>query len=87
MVGNCLPFALYRWFTRGGYLVIRRSHFGYWPHFIWCSDLRDAQIEHWVPRKRLSRFRILEVLLKLFPFPGYIKKSDELPRPTKRNPQ
>ena len=48
--GNCLLFALWRWVTRGGYLILRRSHHGWWLHVLWSPDLRDARLEHYVPR-------------------------------------
>jgi hypothetical protein len=52
----------------GGYLVMRRSHWGPFPHFLWSPDLRH--FEAFVPinpRKRL--------LPPLF-FRGRIKVGD-----------
>ena len=46
---NCLIFAFIKWYRHGGYVVIRRAHHGWWPHFIWCRDLKDAEIEHLQP--------------------------------------
>jgi hypothetical protein len=39
MRSNCLVFALCRWFHRGGYLIIRKSRYGWFPHFLWSPDL------------------------------------------------
>lgn len=38
-MSNCLVFALGRWVRHGGYLVVRKSRNGWWPHFIWSLDL------------------------------------------------
>lgn len=74
MKGNCLFFALNRWFKNGGYLVIRKSRHGFFPHFIWCKDLKDAEIEHFVPTDP-KNVVIKALVHKLF-FKGYIKKDD-----------
>jgi hypothetical protein len=39
-MSNCLLFALRRWLRRGGYVIPRRSHYGWWPHFLWSPDLK-----------------------------------------------
>lgn len=36
---NCLIFALTRVFTFGGYLHLRKSNYGWWPHVFWSADL------------------------------------------------
>ena len=71
-MSNCLFFALNKWLKHGGYLVIRKSRYGFWPHFIWCKDLKNAEIEHYVPT--VSRLK-LEQLHK-FVFKGMIKFDD-----------
>jgi hypothetical protein len=40
---NCLVFAFQHWFKCGGYLLVRKSHSGWWPHFAWSSDLKTFQ--------------------------------------------
>jgi hypothetical protein len=35
---NCILFALKRWFSHGGYIVLRKSNYGWWPHMIWTKD-------------------------------------------------
>lgn len=47
MKSNCLIFALTRFFTRGGYFVVRKSSYGWWPHFSWSEDL--VTFEKFVP--------------------------------------
>lgn len=38
---NCLVWAGWRFWTRGGYIVARRSRFSaVIPHFLWSRDLR-----------------------------------------------
>jgi len=46
---NCLWFALHRFFTKGGYLLVRKSRHGWWPHFLWSSNL--DHFEEWQPEK------------------------------------
>ena len=38
-MSNCFFYAVGRWWREGGYFVVRRSHFGWWPHFLWSPDL------------------------------------------------
>lgn len=49
-MSNCLFFALGRfskgWKT-GGYLTIRKSRHGWWPHFGWSADL--STFEEFIP--------------------------------------
>ena len=71
MISNCLIFALVKFFKHGGYFIIRKSRVGFWPHFIWSSDLRDAKIEHFVP-ERYKEGLISPPWL----FKGIIKKND-----------
>lgn len=70
-VSNCLIFALQRWFKHGGYFVIRKSRYGPFPHFIWCKDLKDADIEHYVPLNPKRR-----LIPPLF-FRGEVRREDE----------
>jgi hypothetical protein len=44
---NCVIFALQRWFSRGGYIVLRKSNYGWWPHMIWTMDF--ATFEEFTP--------------------------------------
>ena len=37
---NCLAYALARWWLDGGYVIMRKSHYGWWPHFLWSKDLK-----------------------------------------------
>ena len=34
-------------FKNGGYLIIRKSKVGWWPHFLWSQDLKEFR--HYVP--------------------------------------
>lgn len=74
---NCFFYALTKWRKFGGYLVIRRSHHGWWPHFIWCKDLKDAQIEHYAPKREGRE----NPYIKKFFFDGEIRTKDKLRRP------
>jgi hypothetical protein len=66
---NCILFALGRWFARGGYLIFRKSHFGWWPHAIWTPDLKT--FEEFVPLDRTPH-TILPPLI----FEGQVRTSD-----------
>lgn len=69
---NCLFFALKRLFKSGGYIAFRKSRMGSWfPHILWIKDLKDAEIEHFVPTDT-SDMRIPPPL-----FEGYIKRDDK----------
>lgn len=40
-MSNCLIWACYRWWTKGGYIAARRSrHFALIPHFMWSRNMR-----------------------------------------------
>ena len=65
---NCLFFALKKVRTEGGYLLMRRSHVGWWPHFVWSKDL--TTLEEFVPTKPPSA-RLLPPLF----FEGYVREA------------
>lgn len=46
---NCLLWALARWQQHGGYVVFRRSDFGWWPHLLRSEDL--VTFEEFTPTK------------------------------------
>lgn len=74
---NCLIFAFNKWRKEGGYVAMRRSHFGWWPHFIWVRHLRNAEIEHLIPKaERLT----VEPVQKLL-FDGEVKTEDTMGAP------
>lgn len=51
--GNCLCWALGQWRRHGGYLIVRRSHWGWWWHFLWSRDLTEfAAYEPAAPPRR-----------------------------------
>ena len=71
-MSNCFIFALRRWFKRGGYLIIRKSDAGWYPHFIWAESLKDLEIEHYT----VDEFHPLMRFMPAFLFKGYVKKHD-----------
>lgn len=38
-MSNCLLFVVVRWWRLGGFVIIRKSQHGWWPHFLWSPDL------------------------------------------------
>jgi hypothetical protein len=78
-MSNCLFFALGHWWKRGGYFIVRRSHYGWWPHFLWSSDL--AVFEQYAPLSG-GRLRWFPPLL----FKGHVKSGPDTPRTHSHNP-
>lgn len=39
-LSNCIVYAVKRFVKEGGYLIIHKSRFGWWPHMMWSEDLR-----------------------------------------------
>lgn len=50
---NCLFFAMYKLIKNGGFLLMRKSKYGPFPHFLWSQDLKS--VEHFVPVKPRNR--------------------------------
>jgi hypothetical protein len=42
-VNNCLIFAVAQWWRRGGFVLMRKSPRGWWPHFLWSRDLKTFE--------------------------------------------
>lgn len=53
MKSNCLTYALDKWRTEGGYLVLRKSTHWDVPHVMHLS--RDGRLSHYVPPDALAR--------------------------------
>lgn len=70
-VGNCVFFALRRWFTKGCYLVSRRSRLGPYPHLLWTPELGSAPVEQFKPIEPRGWWFLV--------FRGRIVRGDEKP--------
>lgn len=72
VISNCFFFAVGKYLKHGGYIVIRHSDYGWWPHFLWSSDLVTFEQFHPVKHRRwyglALRWRIPLVL-----FDGHAK--------------
>jgi len=66
MKSNCLIFAATRFFSRGGYLIVRKSSYGWWPHFSWSEDL--VTFEKFVPLGPCEKRIIPPLLFRGQPF-------------------
>lgn len=77
-MNNCFFFALSKWFKNGGYLAIRKSHLGNFPHFLWIKDLKNADLEHYTPIEPPDKQK--ERFIDKFLFKGKVSKSDETPQ-------
>lgn len=69
-MSNCLIFALKKFFIEGGYLIIRKSHWGPFPHFLWAKSLEGIEVEHYAPINPKER------KVPSFLFKGEIKTKD-----------
>ena len=53
---NCFIYAFSRWMFRGGYLILRRSRSGPFPHFMWTASIpEDLPVEQYLPKKRRDK--------------------------------
>jgi len=46
VTSNCLIFAIQHLFKCGGFIIARKSHYGFWPHFLWSKDLKEFEEFH-----------------------------------------
>ena len=73
---NCLFFALRKLHRSGGYLVIRKSRFGWLPHLAWTANIEGLKVEEFKPIEPFKG----NWLQRLFPihmllFRGYIRQG------------
>jgi hypothetical protein len=67
--GNCLLWALIKFAREGGYILMRRSRWGPFPHFLWAPpDL--SRVESYVPHDPRRR------LLPKVWFRGHVRIGD-----------
>ena len=46
---NCIEYTMYKWVDGGGYFLIRKSKYGWYPHFLHIVDLdfkKNKNIDH-----------------------------------------
>lgn len=48
-MSNCVIFALAKWFRHGGYIIARKSRYGWWPHVMWAATLDGVEVQHYLP--------------------------------------
>ena len=53
-VSNCLIYALLKLYREGGYVLMRKSFYGWWPHFLHMSA--TGEVTHFSPEKKRRRF-------------------------------
>jgi hypothetical protein len=61
-VSNCLIYVVQRWLKARGYVILRLSHWGWWPHFLWSKDL--VTFEEFTPAKPHRRRLLPPVLFR-----------------------
>lgn len=77
---NCLLYALKRWRYRDDYLVIRRSRWGWWPHFLHGQPdgAGNIKVQHLTPAQpALPKGWRRWLPLHTFVFRGVVKDGDE----------
>lgn len=66
---NCWLWAFYNCFRRGGFLIISKSAWGWWPHVMWSPDM--VSCHQFEPEKPRVRGLLFPPLI----YRGYIKIS------------
>ena len=61
-MSNCLIFALSKFVKKGGYIIIRKSKFGPWLHFMWTDNVQDY--EHYRPETPLKHPYLSKILFR-----------------------
>lgn len=49
MRSNCLIFSIQR-LCDDGYLIVRKSRHGWWPHFMYAKDVDGIVVQNFVPQ-------------------------------------
>ncbi|MHA2068982.1 MAG: hypothetical protein ACXABY_31860 [Candidatus Thorarchaeota archaeon] len=65
---NCLIYAKQKYDKEGGWIVMRKSHYGWWPHFLHLS--KDMKLTQYTLHGK--RKRIIPPLV----FKGFVKLGD-----------
>lgn len=82
MRSNCLIFAIQR-LCDDGYLIVRKSRYGWWPHFIYAKSIDGVEVENFVPFKHIDWKslpwwqRVIPVHIVLFK--GKVINNDRVP--------
>lgn len=66
---NCWLWAFYTWVRRGGFLILSKSEWGWWPHVMWSPDMMKCN--QFEPDHTRQRGRLLPPLI----YRGYIKTT------------
>lgn len=67
---NCLIFAMWRTISRGGVLILQRSHAGPYLHAMWAERLPSAlDVEHFRPLDKSSGMHLAPL------FAGYVARE------------
>jgi hypothetical protein len=76
-MSNCLLFALFQWWHYGGYVIVRKSKIGWWPHFMWASSIESLEAIEYVPYEKVEfadKYHLPPIVFK-----GYVRKAKDLP--------
>jgi hypothetical protein len=72
-MSNCLIFALVQWWHYGGYVIVRKSRIGWWPHFMWAKSIKDLEAIEYVPYLEIEfakKYHLPPIVFK-----GYVRKA------------
>lgn len=53
MRSNCLIFSIQR-LCDDGYIIIRKSRVGWWPHFMYAKSVDGIEVENFVPQAQIK---------------------------------
>jgi hypothetical protein len=70
---NCIIFAVSMWIKHGGYILIRKSDYGWYPHFLWAKDVNGKTVVHIGP----TSGRPPKNPIDFFTFEAYIRGGDD----------
>ena len=55
-VSNCWLWAFWTFLRRGGFLIVSKSEWGWWPHLMWSPDMRTVHQFEPDHKRRMGRF-------------------------------
>lgn len=65
---NCLFYAFKKYRRYGGYILMRKSNYGWWPHFLHMT--KDGKITQYTLSRKKRR------ILPPIVFTGFVKEGD-----------
>jgi len=83
MRSNCVFYALKQMKRGGGYLIIRKSRFGWMPHVMWAESIAGLKVQEYKPISPFCGNRLQRMFpVHMFRFHGRERKGvgEEVPK-------